>query len=176
MDVLRKTCCCALMFLLLLDSLRFNNAHQCDNFTSGSQVGRFLEPVHRDDSQISFTLTTEPQTTTYKHQLCNENPEEEGGSTSENCQSLRTCVFRKEHQTLLKSLRPEGSAAMISLITSIVTRELSQCVLVLLWDKAYAPTQLVDYLAHLPNPKQVRVLLRELYIVFYDMELQQTFF
>lgn len=170
-------CCCALLLLFLFDVLGFSNAQLCGNITSGSQDGIFLDSFQKNDSQISSRrLTIEPRTNAYKHHLCKGTAGPGGDLIPENAQSLRTRMSREEHSILLKSFSPEENAAVISLMTTIVTRDLSQCVLVLLWDEAYAPTPLVDYLAHLPNPKQVRVLLHVSSIAFCDLDLRQKCF
>ncbi|KAK8389339.1 hypothetical protein O3P69_008819 [Scylla paramamosain] len=82
----------------------------------------------------------------FRHEPC-----KGAAGTDETAQLLRVRVSGR----VQPSISPVENAALTSLLTKIVTRELSHCVLVLLWDEVYARTPLIDTLVHLPNPKQV---------------------
>ena len=148
-----------LLLLYILVVLRIINASVRSSNTNGSQDGRFLESVQKKQSHLSLRrLAREPQQTVFKHQPC------KGAARAGDVhfQSHPVCLTRRAHPNFLQSISDVENTPVASLLTSIVTHELSHCVLMLLWDETYARTPLVDHLVQLPNPKQVRALLHVL--------------
>ncbi len=149
---------CTLLVVYMFDVFKFSDALVCGSITRESEDGRLIQVVQKNDSHISLNRLASVPQSDLRHQPCM-GAAGIDESLIETARLLRVRVSRRVQPTRLESVSSVENAALTSLLTRIVTRELSHCVLVLLWDELYARTSLVDRLVHLPNPKQVRPAL-----------------